>query len=93
MPKKEPGFTKLPVPAKDELRPNHRDAKPDRGSLAYVGAGTANVMDMGAPRGEYPWSPTTSPASGAFVAAAPVHPEKPKEDEGGITIHTGMKRH
>ncbi len=77
----------------DQLRPNHRDAKPNRGPLADVGEGTAHVMDMGAPRGEYPWNPTTSPATATFIAAPPVHPKEKKEKEEGVTIHTGIKRH
>jgi hypothetical protein len=71
MTKKQPGFQKLSVPGKDELRPNHRDAKGHRGPLAYVGEGTANIMDMGAPAGEW-WHPTTSPARADFVAPEPI---------------------
>ena len=87
MAKKVPGFTKIAVPGKDELRPNHRDAKPARGPLAYVGEGTAHVMDMGAPRGDYPWSPTASPAR----AGEPVN-RRAKPLLTRPTIQPGIRR-
>ena len=32
----QPGFEKLPVPSKDQLRPNARDARPERHLLLHV---------------------------------------------------------
>lgn len=105
MAKKEPGFTKLPVPGKDDLRPNHRDGKSSRGSLAYVGEGTANVMDMGAPfaptpprnlqgsqvTGAQAGAITASPASAEFIAPRPLL-ARPKRPEDRVAMQPGHKR-
>lgn len=105
MAKKEPGFTKLDVPDADELRSNHRDGKSFRRSLAYVGEGTANIMDMGAPfapspprnlqgsqvSGAQPGAITASPASAEFIAPRPLL-ERPKRPEPHVAMQPGHKR-
>jgi hypothetical protein len=87
---KVPGFD-LPVPGRNELRPNERDKTPEKGPLAYVKP-SAMVYDLGAPRDELTyWRGTPSPASPTFKAGVPlgVNPSVKPEEEAA-RIHTGI---
>jgi len=85
-----PGF-EMPVPGKDELRPNERDRTPEKGKLQYVKPVQA-VYDLGAPRDELTyWRGTPSPASPTFRAGVPlgVNPSAKPEEEAA-RIHSGI---
>jgi hypothetical protein len=87
---KVPGF-KIPVPGKDELRPNMRDATPEKGALSHIKP-VAMVHDMGAPRDDLTyWRGTPSPSSPTFRAGVPrgVNPSA-KPEEKAARIHSGI---
>jgi hypothetical protein len=87
---KQPGFD-MPVPGKDELRPNMRDCTPEKGALEYVKP-AAMVQDFGAPRDALTmWRGTPSPASPTFKAGVPlgVNPDA-KPEQQSQPIQTGM---
>ena len=91
------------LPGKD-LRPNRRDALPDRGPLAYMPQGHGTIGDFGAPRKSAPPMPikgseatgmtsgsmTTSPASASFCPGWVEGAGKKKETR--VTIQIGIKR-
>ena len=84
---KTPGLIDPP----DDLRPNMRDATPEKGALAYVKP-VQFVMDLGAPRDALTeWRGTPSPSSPTFRAGVPggVNPSAKPEEESAH-IHTGI---
>lgn len=89
-PKGQPGFP-IPLPGKNDLRPNDRDADKDRGVLSHV-RGNAMVHDFGAPKGEpWWWIPTAAPSRADFTPGNPPRRAKSKDDEHA-PIQTGIKR-
>ena len=86
---KTPGF-KIPVPGKDELRPNMRDCDPSKGPNGYAKP-VGFVMDLGAPRDSMTdWVGVRSPASATFKAGVPmgVNPSA-KPGQATLPIQTG----
>lgn len=87
----QPGFKKLKVAGRNEMRPNQRDVAPDANNMAYCKP-VAHVMDFGAPRDPLAyWRGVPSPSSPTFTAGVPggVNPSR-KPEEQSAHIQTGI---
>lgn len=88
-----PGFPKLPVPGKDQLRPNARDARPDvaNPALKYVQP-VRMVHDYGAAHDDMTWwRGTPSPSSPTFKAGVPpTMTPASKPEPGNVPIQPGI---
>jgi hypothetical protein len=91
---KEPGFRKLPVPEKNDLRPfanNPAWRDPARSGLTYA-QGVQKVMDIAAPRPGWPDGESSSPASARYTPGLrKTNIEAPKDPQP-FTLQQGEKR-
>lgn len=89
--KKEPGFRDMPVPGKNDLRPNQRDVDVKYGEGRHVldfATGTRQIHDFGSPSGY----PSQAPASARFTPGLRKSPKQGETDPSDMTIQPGVPR-
>ena|SRR5258706_10402593 len=88
---KVPGVD-IPVPGKDALRPNARDARTEVTPVLKYARAVSMVMDFGAPRDAMSdWRGTPSPSSPTFRAGVPpTATPTSKPEPGNVPIQPGI---
>jgi hypothetical protein len=86
-----PGFPKLPVAGKDEMRPNARDARTEVTPTLKYCRPVSMVMDFGAPRDAMSdWRGAPSPSLPTFRAGTPPTMPTSKPEPGNVPIQPGI---